>query len=391
MKNNFLILILAAAGILLVACSDGNNGRTGFNPVDRTTVDMTAAERDAAVSALKQADAFVDSMLYTNNVKMSVLPPASEALDANQTEAMAVKMLQMLAENGIGGLNTVPGFAMTATVTSVKTDATSTAPQKFMTDFDVTYSVINTINGDVYATATQKLQGVGASREQATDNAIAAITPATETARMLSTASVKIINWYDTNLGTFKGQVSAAEAKADYALALTLIQSVPEHATAAFAYAESRRADIEAKFLRQISDSEYSAMKQAITESDSRPSADVYAHYAMIPATAPCYADATKALEKYEADVAAKRTADTEQQLAEAAAERQQQLELAKLESSRIKAKYKAQASEQAIRLYLSQNSSTRGFWSNLGARIIGAIDGTNWQFRVKDRPYTED
>lgn len=382
-----VLIVLAVSGTI-VACTDGNKR---FDPQDRTTVNMSPEAKDLALNNLKQSGAFIDSMLYTNNVKMSVLPPASDILSSQQIENIGVRMIQMLANNGIGGLNNVPGFVLTATLSPNSSKTTSSAPQKFIVDYNITYSVVNTVTGDVYASETQKIQGIGNSMEEASGKALNQIVPNDRIASMLSAASAKIINWFNENSEVFKAQVSEAEARNDYALALALIQSVPQQASSSFAYAQSRRKEIENKFMNQIAGNELIAMKQAIYESNNEPSADVYAHFSLIPTSASCYSEAKESLKKYEKDVEVKRKADSEQQKADLKSEREYRLEMAKIESNRIKAKYEAQASEQAIRLYLSQNSSYRGFWSNLGARIIGAIDGTNWQFRVKEKPYTED
>ena len=391
MKDRFFTSILIfIASCLAYSC--GNQSGDKFNPQDRTTVNMPDEDKDRAIAELKQSISInIDTLLYSNKVKMSVLPPNSEKLTDSQTELIGVKMLQMLSQNGIGGMNNVPGFALTAYITPTSTKTTATAPQKFLIDYDVNYSVINTVTGDVYATCVQKISGAGASEEQATNEALKQIVLNNEVVQMLNSASDKIVNWFNDNLSTFKAQVSEAETNNNYALALALIQSVPQQATTAFAYAESRRNDIENKFMSQIANAELAALKQAIINSDNEPSAEVYAHYGLILPSSSCYKEATAAITKYEKDVETKRAATISQQQAYLESERQTQMELAKMENSRIMAKYTAQASEQAIRLHLSQNSSGGGFWKNLGARIIGAIDGTNWQYRVKDKPYTED
>ena len=387
-----IILALCVMGALFSfpSCKRGTDKK--FNPKDRTTVNMNTEEKAAAVARLKQTLTIdIDTMLYSNGIKMSVLPPSSESLSQQQKEYMGARMLKILAQNGVAGLNNVPGFALTAAVVHSETTPTGTAPQKFLTELEIDYSVINTASGDTYAVASQKLRGVGTSQEQSIDRALEQMNSTKEIASMLNTASGKIVRWFEENLNDFKSQLSRAEAANDYALALALIQSVPKQAQAAFAYAESRRGEVENKFMQKIANSELIALKQAIMDSGNDPSADVYAHYQMISPSSPYYSEAKTIFNKYEKDVEAKRAADASERKANLEAERQTQMELAKMETSRIKAKYEAQASEQAIRLHLSQNSAGRGFWSNLGARIIGAIDGTNWQYRVKDKPYTED
>lgn len=390
MRKNFTILVICLLSIFGVACN--NNSNSGFKPGDRTTVNLSDQEKDERLNELKTSyEVNIDTLLYGHNVKMSVLPPASKELTEQQAESMAIKMLQMLVQNGFGGINTTPGFALTATITPNSKKTTATVPQKFMVDYDINYSVINTVTGDVYATTVQNIQGAGNSFEQATNNAVNDIFVSTATNKMLSEASQKIIDWYNNNLPTVRKQISSAEKEGNFSLALSLIQSVPYEAAEAFSYAESRRADVENKFMQQISQKELIALKQAILESNKEPSGLVYAHYGLIHPNSKYYAEAQAILKKYEQDLEAKWTQEVTQRQANLEAERNQQMELAKMENSRIKAKYQAQASEQAIRLYLSQSSSGGGFWRNIGARIIGAIDGTNWQYKVKDKVYTED
>lgn len=392
MMKTSVLFVLSLLTVIFTTASCTKQSNDKFNPQDRTTVNLTEEDRNRAIAELKQSISInIDSLLYSDNVKMSVLPPNSEQLSQQQIELIGVKMMQMLAQNGVGGMNNVPGFALTARITPTSNKVTATAPQKFLNEFDVNYSVINTVTGDVYATCVQKISGTGGSEEQAINEALRQIVPNKEIAEMLNAASGKIINWFNENLNTFKAQVSEAETNNDYALALALIQSVPQQAAAAFAYADSRRADIEHKFIQKIDNTELVALKEAIAQSDNEPSAEVYAHYSLILPSSSYYKDATTAITQYEKDMEAKRAQESAQRQTNLEAERQQQMELAKMENNRIMAKYTAQASEQAIRLYLSQNSAGGGFWKNLGARIIGAIDGTNWQYRVKDKPYTED
>lgn len=387
----FVISSFLSLTLIAVSCSNGDKSAAGFNPKDRTTVEMSAQERELALRALKEnMNGNVDSLLKTGRVRLSVLPPAAEFLSESQTEEVALRMLQMLSANGIGGINNSPGFALTAAVASGTEKVTDTAPQKYLKEFKITYTVLNTVTGDVYGTYAQTVTGAGSTPEEAMDNALAQIGSNSDMQSMLSVASTRIVDWYDSNLSEFKSQVGSAEARGDYALASALIESVPSQASEAYKYAESRRRDIEGKLMRQIAGQELSQMKEAILASEDAYDARVYAHYNMIDPSSAAYKEAGALLQKYEADVKTKRQVNDERERADLEAERTAQMELAKMENSRIKAKYEAQATEQAIRLHLSQNAS-RGFWSNLGARLLSLIDGTSWQYRVKEKPYTED
>lgn len=375
-------ITLLAIAATLTGCGGGNtDGGKKFQPKDRTTSTLSDSERQAAIAAKKAALAIDPvAMMTTNDVKMSVLPPTPEG-DLNEalSEKIAVKMLQMIAQNGIGGLNTVPGFALTATLTNGEKSTTSTVPQKFIANYTLNYSVINTVTGDVYASASQDVTGVGNSFQQATNNAIKEIKNTAAIQQMLATGSEKIIAWYNENLGTLKSQVESAYGQRDYALALALVEAVPEKATDAFEYAQSRREDILTKFQEKIAGEELTALKQAIQASNGEPSAEVYAHLSMLPTTSPEYKQAMELVNKYEGDVVTKLAADRAEAAAkaEADAQRAHEVELATIEAERLKAKYQAKAAEQAMRQHMrDKDDSKRGFWGNLGARLIGAIDG---------------
>lgn len=382
MKLKFVFTTFICLAMLLSSCG-GDKGGKKFNPEDRTTSKMSDDERMAAI-AQRKAELTIDpyAMMTSNDVKLSIMPPTPQG-DLNEalSEKIAVKMLQMIAQNGIGGLNTVPGFALTATLTEGEKKTTGTAPQKMVAQYTINYSVINTVTGDVYATASQDITGVGNSFPQATRNAINEIKNNPSIQQMLSTGSEKIISWFNDNVETFKGQVEAAYEKGDYALAISLIESVPQKATTAFEYAQGRRQDINEKFLNSIASQELVALKQAIQESGPNLSAEVYAHLKLLPPGSPQFEEASKLIEKYENDVQVKmaqNNADAKVK-AELDAQRAQELELANIEAERLKAKYQAKATEQALRQHMrDKDDKDRGFWGNLGARIIGAIDNVS-------------
>lgn len=379
--NKTLIAICLAGGLVLSSCGGSTeSGAKKFAPQDRTTSTLSDDEREAAIKA-KKAELSVDvyAMMNGNDVKLSVLPPAPAGdITEDLSERIAVKMLQAIAANGIGGVNTVPGFALAASIAPGERKVTSTAPQKMVTTYTLSYKVMNMVTGDVYAASEEEITGVGGSFEAATRNAVNSIKNTPAMKKMLAEGSEKIITWFNENLATFKSQVDAAYGREDYALALSLIESVPQKATEAFEYAQSRHEDILNKFQTKVAAEELTAMKQAMASSPGELSAEVYAHMQMLPKNSPEFKEAQKMLAGYEEGVF-KAQAEKEQReiaKAEADAARAHETELATIEAERLKVKYQAKASEQAMRQHMrEQDDKNRGFWGNLGARIIGAID----------------
>jgi hypothetical protein len=73
-----------------------------------------------------------------------------------------MKLLQIASQNGISGVGSY-NFVFGAEITETGRAATSTTPQKMTVKYEYTFKVLNTVSGDVYATSTQEVLGVGNS------------------------------------------------------------------------------------------------------------------------------------------------------------------------------------------------------------------------------------
>ena len=382
MKRIYIILAVACMTLAMASCSDSKNKK--FNPTERKS-SMTDAQRDDAINELKMSlSAKIDSLLFTHGVKLSVLPPAPDGNDITESlaERIATKLVQITAANGIGGLNNSPTFALGARLDQTARTATGSAPQKMMVKYDVTYEVINVPTGDVYATATDEIVGVGASFEEANVNAVQEMKDSPKLQKMLQTGSERIIDWYNNNLQTLKSQVEAAAGKKDYVYALALVESVPEQAKAAFQYASQQQPKLLEAMNRQQAAETLSAMQAAIAKANDTFDPAVAACLQMVPADSPEYKEAKSAYDAYvkkvetkQAEIAKKAAEDEAYARKQAEIERQMQheKELVEIEAEKMKSKYEARASVAAMEKSMRDNQ--KGFWGKLGDRIIGAID----------------
>ena len=126
----FSNLLLSVCAVVLIMSSCGGGESTGstkkFAPKDRTTSSMTDDERRQAIAS-KKAELTVDplEMMTSNDVKLTVMPPyPSGDITEKISEQIGVRMLSMIAKNGIGGLNTSPGFCLTAKISERASVAT---------------------------------------------------------------------------------------------------------------------------------------------------------------------------------------------------------------------------------------------------------------------------
>jgi len=312
-----------------------------------------------------------------------VLPPALEGdINENVATRIATKLLEITTANGIGGLNDSPNFALGARMTQTARSATGTAPQKMIVNYDVTYEVLNAKTGETYATATDKISGVGNSFEEATSNAVQQIKNTPKLQKMLQTGSQRIIKWYNENIQKLKMQVEQAVGKKDYALALALVESVPQQATAAFNYAQELQPKLLADMKHQHAAETLAAMKTAIAQANGEFDPAVAACLQMLPTDSPEYKEAQSAYDAYTKKMEQKRAAiekkaAEDEAYARKQAEIERQLkhekELVEIEAEKMKSKYEAQAS--AVAMEKSMRDNNKGFWGKLGDRIISGID----------------
>lgn len=384
MKTSIIVSVAFAACLSVASCS-GDGAKEGqgtkFAPKERES-SMTDSERKAAIAEKKTSlKVDVASLMNSNGVKLSVLPPAPAGdITEGISEKIGGKMLGIIASNGIGGVNNVPGFALAATVSETDRQLTGTAPQKSMVKYTVTYQVINVADGSVYGTATETATGVGNTFAEAAAKAFDDLGGDNSVSDMLAVASEKIIGWYNSNLPTLKAQVEQALGTGDFALALAYLNSVPSQAGEAYAYATSNLADVTRKFRTQRANGELTALKSVISAGKQNDTIypDVYTHLALLPADSPEYAQAIKMVDEYEKQIYTQQAAARSRKVTEDEAKRahEAQLELAKISADKAVAVAQAKATEQALRQNMrDKDDSKRGFWGNLGARIIEKID----------------
>jgi hypothetical protein len=372
-------------GLIISSC---NSGSKRFNPTQRKSP-LTSKERQTVIQKIKsELSINYDTLLFSHGVKMSVLPPMPDGKDITEDVAMrfATKMLGITTANGIGGINNVPDFALSARVHQTVRAVTGTSPQKMLVKYAVTYEVVNVKTGDVFATATQNIIGAGNSFVEASDNAIQTIQNTSLLQKMLSDGSTRIIQWYSENLQSFKNQVESAIASKNYDYALALVESVPAQASQALQYASKRQPEIFNQMKKEHAEEMLAELQSAIASADGEFSPKVIACMQMIPSGTTEYKQAQSKYAAYEKKVEAKRKTlelkaekddAYQKRMAEDAAKRTHEKELADIETEKIKAKYESKANAIAMEKSMRYDSDQRhkGFWGKLGDRILGGID----------------
>ena len=395
MKRFFSIIGIALMAIVIVSCGGQQKQGTKFAPKERES-SLSDSERKAAI-AQKRAELLgglnLDTLLYSHGVKFSIVQPKVQGEDITQdiSDRIVMKMLQMACQNGISGMGTNPSFVFGTEVAQTGRAATGTAPQKMTVQYQLTFKVMNAVTGDVYATATQDVMGVGSSFVEANQNFVKEIKNTPEIQKMLQTASERIIDWYNKNVQTVKNQIETAAGKGDYDLALALASSVPEQATAAFQYASSKMDELTKGLMHKKAADMLGEMTAAVASAGDDFDASIGAYFNLIPTDAPEHAKAQELYKTYTQKCQERRDA------IEAKAEHDEQAareferfkmmqdhetELAQIEADKIKSKYESLASAKAAEAKAKANRKSGGIFGSIGDAISGTFDRI---FKVAD------
>lgn len=396
MKRIYNIIGVALMAVAIMSCG-GQQKSEGkkFAPKERTS-SLTDSERKAAI-AQKKAELLgglnLDTLLYSHGVKFSIVQPKVQGEDITQdiADRISMKLLQMACQNGISGLGENPKFVFGTEIAQTGRAATGTAPQKMTVQYQLTYKVMNAVTGDVYATATQDVMGVGSSFVEANQNFVKEIKNTPEIQKMLQTASERIIDWYNKNVQTVKNEIETAAGKGDYDLALALASSVPQQATAAFQYASSKMDELTKGLMHKKAADMLGEMTAAVASADDDFDPSIGAYLKLIPTDAPEHAKAQELYKTYNQKCKECRDA------LEAKAERDEQAarefekfkmmqdhetELAEIEADKIKSKYASLASAKAAEAKAKASQKRGGLFGSIGDAISGTFDRV---FKVAD------
>ncbi len=374
MKRIYNIIGITLIALAVTSCGGQKKGKA-FAPETRTSK-LSIEERDAALAQKRSELGFdLDSLVASHGVKLSIVMPKVQGdITEEVSERMAIKMLQMASQNGMSGLGSNPNFVLGAEISQTGRAATGTAPQKMTVQYELTFKVMNALNGDIFGTSMQEVQGVGNSFEEANLNAVKEIKNTPKIQKFLQDANDRILKWYDENLQVIKNQVAKAEGEGNFELALALLNSIPEQSSSYKFVAEKQDALLKGMLHKRAADM-LAEMESVLASSGDEFNPAVGAYFSMIPTDCPEHKTAQTMYAAYE------KKCNTRRAALEAKAERDEQAErelqklqmlydheenLAQKEVDKVTAKYEAQAAAK---------QKSKGFWGGLGDRILGGID----------------
>lgn len=291
------VLLIFLLSMVLTSC---NRSGVKFAPKERQGT-LSIAERDSAIAKKKRETNFdPDVMLFQHNIKLAVAGPIPQGeITEKVTMKVMTRLMQIACKNGIAATGDSPCFAIACQLNPTSKEATGTAPQKMICNYDAVIFVGNLITGDIYTSVTQKVSGVGSSFTEAAINAANSIEDNNEMQKMLSDAENIIISWYETNAQVFAQDVEGLVSQGDYEKAYAMLRSVPKEASKCFKYSSSRLNDVEKKLLTKHANEQLREMEEALAQAGDKYSPKVSASYKLIPENTPAHAKAEKMWQSY--------------------------------------------------------------------------------------------
>jgi hypothetical protein len=202
--------------------------------------------------------------------------------------------------------------------------------------YTITFVVGNMLTGDVYATYETDVEGVGATFEEATVNAVDQVKNDNGLQQMLKTASERIMSWYNQNPQGFKAVVEEFVANQDYATAYALLATVPKEASVCYKYATKRQGQVLDEMKMQKAEELLSELKNSIAVAGEHYNPMVVGCLKMIPANSKQYAEAEKLYDAYVKHI---------QDVRIDSIKHEQKIELERLAMEQVKLKYEQEAS----------------------------------------------
>jgi hypothetical protein len=178
----------------------------------------------------------VQAQTSANN-DIEIAPYINSTVEGIPDEAQSIllnKMENILTQNGIiKGINSM--FILTANSNVLTKEITATVPQMYVYEFQITYFIGNGIDGNLFASKSYSIKGIGTTEIKAYIDAFKNIsTKNNDLSDIISKAKVKIVEYYNSKCDVILVEASKLEKLNRYDEALYKLTSIPETCSACY-------------------------------------------------------------------------------------------------------------------------------------------------------------
>lgn len=156
------------------------------------------------------------------------LPPELNIYPSASLNILLGKMKSMVGLNGLSALEGVNMFIIYPQVSVLKSDVTATTPAMYAYRLEVVFNVADYYSGNIYATTSQEVAGVGRTQTVAYNSAFQLINERSGKYKvMLEKAKEEILAYYNTHCDLVISKAKSLAAQKNYYGALDMLNSVP--------------------------------------------------------------------------------------------------------------------------------------------------------------------
>lgn len=156
------------------------------------------------------------------------IPDALKKLPQGTQEMLLGKMRQMVSLNGMSALDDAPLFIITPQLMVLSNEVTPTSPPVYTYNMEVVFNLADRYTGNVYASASQSLNGAGRTEQAAYNAAFNEINVRNGKYKaMMEKGKTAILEYYNSNCDLVISRGKSLEDQRNWVAALGLLNSVP--------------------------------------------------------------------------------------------------------------------------------------------------------------------
>ena len=156
------------------------------------------------------------------------IPRQVESIPSSAKRMLLNRLAQVLTKNGIGKNIYNSRFVLAPNISVLSKDITPTAPPKTALGLNVTLYIGDGISGDLFASHSLELKGVGTNENKAYISAIKRLSPKNpEIIDFVEKGKAKIIEYYNANCSNIMQKASTLQAQNEFEQALAILMNVP--------------------------------------------------------------------------------------------------------------------------------------------------------------------
>lgn len=172
------------------------------------------------------------TMVSQNNNGITLgayIPEQAEELPEVAKKMLINKLGKIITTNGISDDVNNSRFILVPNVTVLSKDIIASAPLKIALNLDITLYIGDGVGGNLFATESVLVKGVGSNENKAYINAIKRIkSKNSEIQAFISKGKTKIIEYYNNNCENINKKVNSLEAQGESIEALAVLANIPE-------------------------------------------------------------------------------------------------------------------------------------------------------------------